>query len=69
MTSLNEIKVQFQFFYWIDIHAIFDSMFLYLCFQFVKIIDSFMNKDGIKCLKFYYQDSVMPLLEGTNRNT
>ena len=37
-----------------------------LCFffQFVKIFDSFMNKDGIKCLKFYYQDSVMPGIEG-----
>ena len=38
----------------------------FLCFQFIRIFDSFMNKEGIRCLKFYYQDSVMPPLEGTN---
>lgn len=32
--------------------------------QNVKIFETFMNKGGIKCLKFYYQEAPMPGLEG-----
>ncbi|XP_053374157.1 dynein axonemal heavy chain 8-like [Mercenaria mercenaria] len=33
----------------------------------MNIFESFMNKDGIRCLKFYYQEAPMPSLEECGR--